>query len=484
MAATAVTLGYTPEKGINYTYVTDSSADWAAVPNSTYFYDKTDKLPHYKDGTGTVLEVFSASGGSSFGQFGVADSTGAYTYYTTLQAAITAASPGQSVEFFTDYVETGAVTVTLKDGVNINGNGHFYTLNNAGTTNALQISSTGTYQIYNLTVQRIGSSTANGTQNLPIYCNSNNVTCFFTGSLFIGNGYGGSFNNVLNAVRITDGTFISFTSIGLLVYGNFASISNFAEVRNVQGISVSLTAVGLLGAGLYLVGANAYNCSGRASTGAGIYIDTVNLSSSYGFSASHSGILSGPAVQINQCYGQSYGRFGIEDGEIKNSTGYSTANIGLRSSGYIFNSVGKSTASVGLFAFGNAANCSGISTVSSGFSIYDGNTTADNCTSISTASAALLTASGIAPTTTYNNCVFDCKWNNASGHAASIQSNNVEFNNCTFLVTNAGANCLHSAAAYTVKYASNVFKGALTPVNANITQGVVNTEDNQGNILI
>ncbi len=31
------------------------------------------------------------------------------------EAAITAASPGQSVEFFTDYVETGAVTVTLKD---------------------------------------------------------------------------------------------------------------------------------------------------------------------------------------------------------------------------------------------------------------------------------------------------------------------------------------------------------------------------------
>jgi hypothetical protein len=58
MAATAVTLGYTPEKGINYTYVTDSSADWASVPNSTYFYDKADKLPHYKDSSGVVQEVF------------------------------------------------------------------------------------------------------------------------------------------------------------------------------------------------------------------------------------------------------------------------------------------------------------------------------------------------------------------------------------------------------------------------------------------
>ena len=66
MAATAINLGYTPEKGINYTYITDSSADWAAVPNSTYFYDKADKLPHYKDSSGTVLEVFGAAGGLSY----------------------------------------------------------------------------------------------------------------------------------------------------------------------------------------------------------------------------------------------------------------------------------------------------------------------------------------------------------------------------------------------------------------------------------
>ena len=29
---------------INYTVVTDSSADWASVANSTYFYDKYDSL--------------------------------------------------------------------------------------------------------------------------------------------------------------------------------------------------------------------------------------------------------------------------------------------------------------------------------------------------------------------------------------------------------------------------------------------------------
>ena len=65
MAVTTINNGLSQEKGVNYTVITDSSADWASVANSTYFYDKTDKLPHYKDGSGNVLEVF-ASGGSTY----------------------------------------------------------------------------------------------------------------------------------------------------------------------------------------------------------------------------------------------------------------------------------------------------------------------------------------------------------------------------------------------------------------------------------
>ncbi len=60
MAVTAVTT--TMAGAINYTVVTDTSADWASVANSTYFYDKADKLVHYKDSTGVVQEIFSGSG--------------------------------------------------------------------------------------------------------------------------------------------------------------------------------------------------------------------------------------------------------------------------------------------------------------------------------------------------------------------------------------------------------------------------------------
>lgn len=64
MAVTVLNSGINQEKGITYTVITDSSVDWTGVTNDTYFYDFGDGLVHYKDSTGTVLNMF-ASGGSS-----------------------------------------------------------------------------------------------------------------------------------------------------------------------------------------------------------------------------------------------------------------------------------------------------------------------------------------------------------------------------------------------------------------------------------
>lgn len=61
-----------PIRGIQFTKVTDTSADWASVANDTYFYDKGDKLIHYKDPLGNILEIFSLgmnSPGASYGLF-------------------------------------------------------------------------------------------------------------------------------------------------------------------------------------------------------------------------------------------------------------------------------------------------------------------------------------------------------------------------------------------------------------------------------
>lgn len=49
-----------PQVGIQISKVTDSSADWASVANSTYFYDKAAKLVYFKNSTGTIYGMFSA----------------------------------------------------------------------------------------------------------------------------------------------------------------------------------------------------------------------------------------------------------------------------------------------------------------------------------------------------------------------------------------------------------------------------------------
>lgn len=61
MAVTTVNNGLSQVYGIKYTVITDTSADWASVSNSTYFYDKNDKLPYFKDSSGNVIDIFKDS---------------------------------------------------------------------------------------------------------------------------------------------------------------------------------------------------------------------------------------------------------------------------------------------------------------------------------------------------------------------------------------------------------------------------------------
>jgi hypothetical protein len=54
--------------GIPYSKVIDNSNEWTGVSNSTYFFDKSDGLVHYKDGSGIVLEIFAAGGSTTIPQ--------------------------------------------------------------------------------------------------------------------------------------------------------------------------------------------------------------------------------------------------------------------------------------------------------------------------------------------------------------------------------------------------------------------------------
>ena len=86
----------------------------------------------------------------SSGVIGIADSNGAFTYYSTLAAACTAAVSGQTITLFTDVTETTATAAILPNGVDLNLNGNSYILDVAGVTNAIETAGGGSRNtIYN-----------------------------------------------------------------------------------------------------------------------------------------------------------------------------------------------------------------------------------------------------------------------------------------------------------------------------------------------
>jgi hypothetical protein len=116
MAVTAITT--TMAGAINYTHVTDTSADWASVPNSTYFYDKADKLVHYKNSTGTILEVFSAGGLTYFTE---AQNTSAPNATVNVDS-LTAVASTTNADIAIVPKGTGAFTLAIPDGTTTGGN--------------------------------------------------------------------------------------------------------------------------------------------------------------------------------------------------------------------------------------------------------------------------------------------------------------------------------------------------------------------------
>jgi hypothetical protein len=98
--------------------VTDTSADWASVANSTYFYDKADKLVHYKNASGTVLEVFSAGGLTYFTETENTTAPNA----TTPVDILTANSSATNADFAIIPKGNGAIIADIPDGLVAGGN--------------------------------------------------------------------------------------------------------------------------------------------------------------------------------------------------------------------------------------------------------------------------------------------------------------------------------------------------------------------------
>jgi len=454
MAVTAVTTSMAG--AINYTHVTDTSADFASVANSTYFYNKADKLVRFKDSTGAVLEIFSASGGAS-GIFGISNSSGVYTYYATLTLAMAAAVSGNVVEMFANYTETGAVSITLKNGVNINGNGYTYTLNNSGTTNTLTITNSveTSCKILNITFIRSGNTGA--ATNMSTGINSSGVLDF-TGSTLRNTGGGA-------AIYITSPMDINnLTAYGIAGTGIRSDTSTGTRITNCIGYATGG------GAGIYTNnGGDLYNCTGYSDSGYGIYAGAGMSMNCVGISAS------GVGMQVNQ---YSY-----------NCVGRSNSSYGFQASGatILSNCSGYSVSGAGFYAAicSNIVNCYGWSSSSYGVQ-FNGTTYAINITSHSVSSPSLWAVNVSSTNCKLYGGHISTDWNNAAAYGIRGWSSIVPETivNCVFRLSNASAPYIfNDNAAFAISMRGNTYRGGAA-FNANLTQAIVNTEDNQGNIYL
>ena len=110
--------------GIVYTHRIDSDTDRASLANNTYFYQVDEDKVFFKDGTGAILEIFSAAGtGTNFsntlfvdpnGNDGTGTKGNSSLPFLTLEAARDAASSGDLI-----YVNAGSYTVTTTDATGL-----------------------------------------------------------------------------------------------------------------------------------------------------------------------------------------------------------------------------------------------------------------------------------------------------------------------------------------------------------------------------
>jgi hypothetical protein len=365
----------------------------------------------------------SVTGLGLAGRLGIANTSGVYTFYNDFTSAMAAAVAGQTIEMFADISTGSNVSINLKNGVNINGNGHSYfysnSLGNCFQDNGAAV----TCSILNLTISRTSSLSSGA--------------------------------NVL----LTGSSRINFS--GSYIYRNILT-DNYACIE-IQGAARVFNAYCLneYGRGIWSTNANSLieNCFGQTIQNSGYGIMSHgNVVKSTGIAVDLQGIFitttTGTAIN---CIGISTSSQGIR-GNTTNSTGISTSGNGI-----------------GATSISTHRNSTAISSSGGAFSTGGSSSTNYNCT--------YETNTGTFAASSDGGQYFNCSISVLSGIGYGIISP-ARVLNCMVRVTSPTTSCLYSATARTVNYLNNCFVGATSPVSFQITQGTTNTHDNQGNILL
>lgn len=435
--------------------------------NNTYIsggtYNNSNGTLTLVNSTGGTISIsgFTTGGTSSFGIFGISDSSGEYTYYSTLQSAINSSVFGDTIQMFANVVETSPTTVILKDGVDINMNGYTYTLNSASSDNCLtdnnsRVSST----IYDGTIIRSGSTYVNDTTSLCLYIqnSTSNIKTF-----------GVTFKSPTTTAINNNGTLR-----GSYVEAYARGIVNTRKLYSVNVITQLETAI-------YCDSTNSevYDSVGRSNGlgyGIGMLIPSFAgvIVNSVGYSLGQAGIYTVNTKEVQSCIGYSSANNGISSAAsiLNDCKGYSSAGSAVNLQNVILasNILGYSFASYGAF----------VGTPTNGVNSKIQNLTASSATSYGCG----LNATGTA-TLTVKNLQSTSLLSGGSGYPCIVNgNNNIKIMGGSLDSWNS-AQCIYSTLPITVSYVDLSFKTSTSPpVNINITQGATGPMDAYGNVII
>jgi hypothetical protein len=287
MAVTTVTT--TMAGAINYTVVTDTSADWASVANSTYFYDKADKLVHYKNSTGTVLEVFSAGGLTYFTE---AQNTAAPNATVNVDS-LTAVASTTNADFAIIPKGNGAIIADIPDGAVAGGNKRgayavdlqmIRLTNTSVASGAQSVISGGYYNTASGQESSVGGgyqNTASGTQSRVGGGNQNSATSDFA---TVG---GGTNNTATGRCVVAGGASSTANGYAAATLGGFGNVSTNNYASNLGGSNNSAS-----GQYATVLGGSGNTASGSSSLAGGTSsIANGNFSQALGYGGNVNGII-------------------------------------------------------------------------------------------------------------------------------------------------------------------------------------------------
>ena len=415
--------------------------------------------------------------GASFGKFGIADSSGSYTYYPDLSSSLQAAVAGDTIQLFTNVIDTSESEFHLKNGVDFNFNGNEFFWSGSATTDGKYIFNDNNVGVscsfYNGKI-KVTQAYSSGIFNRTLWVQNSSTEISSQGFEWeVEQAFNSSPNfSIVNNGTITGGRFIFGTKFNV---NSPIQTNSTSQWRNVDIVVLSSSTI------IEFRGGEFNECSiinygaGNLNTAPGNSSVPRNFQKCYIYTASGNAIFSNSVSYSSGCNIVALNGRGVYIGNVYNSVIRNANDFGVGYSADVFNTTVETNNGIAIISGNNSGTGAGGGIL--------------NCVAINDSNdietIQVYYNNGRIKNTSIANK------RNESGNQEGIQINTgltgTNITNCTFdfRINSTGNYGITAADDGTeVYFANNTFMNC-TPFNpTKISQAILNTKDPQGNISL